>query len=261
MLIYNIRTVPSPPIETLVSTAADNGNGNGNGNNGRVSVATNALRNHYKDEVNASGKVKTNGNGAGNGVGAEGVRPTVEELCFAVDDVGNNWMRVPLRIGEGRMGWEEALVGCLKDVCSVSMSQMIYFRKLMFFSLLRSTPLYALFPVYGSSSSDFVRTTATSQGYLLRDLYSRASLNAAEIPHLHLTAHPHSPLHRPPHDIPTTNPARVHLAMDLGYVLRCRVRGIISSHLVIGLRFCSSCVNLRRRASRCICIWRVVKSS
>lgn len=42
---------------------------------------------------------------------------TVEELTTAMADVGNNWERTPLRHGEGREGWEESLVGCLKDVC------------------------------------------------------------------------------------------------------------------------------------------------
>jgi bromodomain adjacent to zinc finger domain protein 1A len=42
---------------------------------------------------------------------------TIEELTTAMADVGNNWERTPLRHGEGREGWEESLVGCLKDVC------------------------------------------------------------------------------------------------------------------------------------------------
>lgn len=37
-------------------------------------------------------------------------------LNEALADVGNNWERVPLRPSEGRYGWEDALVGCLKDV-------------------------------------------------------------------------------------------------------------------------------------------------
>jgi bromodomain adjacent to zinc finger domain protein 1A len=43
---------------------------------------------------------------------------TVDQLVGAMADVGNNWERVPLRFAEGREGWEDALVGCLKDVCS-----------------------------------------------------------------------------------------------------------------------------------------------
>jgi hypothetical protein len=41
---------------------------------------------------------------------------TIEELTSAMAEVGNNWERVPLRHVEGREGWEDALVGCLKDV-------------------------------------------------------------------------------------------------------------------------------------------------
>lgn len=47
-------------------------------------------------------------------------RPSIEDLVAAMADVGNNWERVPLKHAEGREGWEEALVGCLKDVCFVS---------------------------------------------------------------------------------------------------------------------------------------------
>jgi bromodomain adjacent to zinc finger domain protein 1A len=55
-------------------------------------------------------------------LGEEG-RPTeqfgvsIDDLSAAMADVGNNWERVPLRHTEGREGWEEALLGCLKDVC------------------------------------------------------------------------------------------------------------------------------------------------
>jgi len=41
---------------------------------------------------------------------------TIEDLTAAMADVGNNWERVPLRASEGREGWEDTLVGCLKDV-------------------------------------------------------------------------------------------------------------------------------------------------
>lgn len=41
---------------------------------------------------------------------------SIDELTTAMAEVGNNWERVPLRHTEGREGWEEALVGCLKDV-------------------------------------------------------------------------------------------------------------------------------------------------
>lgn len=40
---------------------------------------------------------------------------TMDMLTACMADVGNNWERVPLRFSEGREGWEEAVVGCLKD--------------------------------------------------------------------------------------------------------------------------------------------------
>lgn len=41
---------------------------------------------------------------------------SLETLTAAMAEVGNNWERVPLRYVEGRDGWEDALLGCLKDV-------------------------------------------------------------------------------------------------------------------------------------------------
>lgn len=41
---------------------------------------------------------------------------TIDQLAAAMADVGNNWERVPLRTQDARAGWEDALVGCLKDV-------------------------------------------------------------------------------------------------------------------------------------------------
>lgn len=46
--------------------------------------------------------------------GVMGVK--TDELVAAMADYGNNWERVALRHAEGREGWEDALVGCLKDV-------------------------------------------------------------------------------------------------------------------------------------------------
>ncbi|KAK0233457.1 chromatin remodeling complex protein [Armillaria fumosa] len=40
---------------------------------------------------------------------------SISNLTAAMADIGNNWERVPLRHAEGRQGWEDALVGCLKD--------------------------------------------------------------------------------------------------------------------------------------------------
>ncbi|KAF7975793.1 hypothetical protein HWV62_8621 [Athelia sp. TMB] len=44
---------------------------------------------------------------------------SIETLTNAMAEVGNNWERVPLRHSEGREGWEDALVGCLKDHATV----------------------------------------------------------------------------------------------------------------------------------------------
>ena len=43
---------------------------------------------------------------------------SVDTLTSAMADLGNNWERAPLRHAEGRDGWEESLIGCLKDVSS-----------------------------------------------------------------------------------------------------------------------------------------------
>ncbi|ETW87436.1 hypothetical protein HETIRDRAFT_431774 [Heterobasidion irregulare TC 32-1] len=47
--------------------------------------------------------------------GGEDLGVTIEQLTAAMVDIGNNWERAPLRHGDGREGWEESLVGCLKD--------------------------------------------------------------------------------------------------------------------------------------------------
>ncbi|KAH9944458.1 chromatin remodeling complex protein [Epithele typhae] len=44
---------------------------------------------------------------------------TIDDLTTAMADVGNNWERAPLRHSEGREGWEESLIGCLKDHATV----------------------------------------------------------------------------------------------------------------------------------------------
>ncbi|KAF9037807.1 chromatin remodeling complex protein [Hymenopellis radicata] len=43
-----------------------------------------------------------------------------DTLTTAMADIGNNWERVPLRLAEGRQGWEDALVGCIKDHATVA---------------------------------------------------------------------------------------------------------------------------------------------
>ena len=41
---------------------------------------------------------------------------SIDILTEAMADVGNNWERVPLKPSDGREGWQDALLGCLKDV-------------------------------------------------------------------------------------------------------------------------------------------------
>lgn len=81
-LIYNLRTVAFQRHSALVSL----------------------LR--LKDELTEEGRSN------------EVFGVSIDDLSAAMADVGNNWERVPLRHAEGREGWEEALLGCLKDVCS-----------------------------------------------------------------------------------------------------------------------------------------------
>ena len=50
---------------------------------------------------------------------------TLEDLIDAAGDVGNNWERAPLRHAEGRDGWEESLIGCLKDVSIILLSSLL----------------------------------------------------------------------------------------------------------------------------------------
>ncbi|KAI0036698.1 chromatin remodeling complex protein [Vararia minispora EC-137] len=50
---------------------------------------------------------------------SEEVGILTSEVVSGLADVGNNWERAPLRYSEGRAGWEESLVGCLKDHATV----------------------------------------------------------------------------------------------------------------------------------------------
>lgn len=40
----------------------------------------------------------------------------LSKLLDVLGDVGNGWERSPLKSAENREGWEDAVVGCLKDV-------------------------------------------------------------------------------------------------------------------------------------------------
>ncbi|EJD04148.1 uncharacterized protein FOMMEDRAFT_140191 [Fomitiporia mediterranea MF3/22] len=47
-------------------------------------------------------------------------QPSVDVLMEALADVGNTWERVPLKHNDGRAGWQDALIGCLKDHATLS---------------------------------------------------------------------------------------------------------------------------------------------
>ncbi|PFH54635.1 hypothetical protein AMATHDRAFT_134914 [Amanita thiersii Skay4041] len=79
-LIYNLRTVPFTRHSALLSLLR--------------------LKEKMEDGEQATTRV---------------LGVTIDELTAAMAEVGNNWERIPLRHTEGRDGWEEALVGCLKD--------------------------------------------------------------------------------------------------------------------------------------------------
>lgn len=85
-LIYNLRTVPFIRHSAVLSLM------------------------HFKEDIDIEDD-KSNEEDAVLGV-------TIAQLTAAMAEVGNNWERVPLRHAEGREGWEEALLGCLKDVSS-----------------------------------------------------------------------------------------------------------------------------------------------
>lgn len=84
-LIYNLRTVPFTRHSAVLSLLHQK-------NNQKVSVDSD------DDDSN------------------DGLDVSVDDLAAAMADIGNSWERVPLRHAEGREGWQDALVGCLKDV-------------------------------------------------------------------------------------------------------------------------------------------------
>lgn len=82
-LIYNLRTVPFQRHSAMLSLL------------------------HHKENLRERGHQQENVFGV-----------SIDELTAAMADIGNNWERVPLRHSEGREGWEDALLGCIKDVCA-----------------------------------------------------------------------------------------------------------------------------------------------
>lgn len=87
-LIYNLRTVPYKRHAAVISLTDDEENPE-----------------HDKESLGVS----------------------IDQLTSALADIGNNWERAPLRHAENREGWEESLIGCLKDV-SCKAQQIIMIR-------------------------------------------------------------------------------------------------------------------------------------
>lgn len=100
---------------------------------------------------------------------------SIEGLSAAMADVGNNWERVPLRHAEGREGWEDALMGCLKDVgrclcpCCIILKSISQHATLANFPRLQEILTRLLFapeptaePLSSSSSSSRVSTPLSS---------------------------------------------------------------------------------------------------
>lgn len=93
-----------------------------------------------------------------------GVR--TEQLTSALAEVGNNWERQPLRVEEGRAGWEEALIGCVKDQATVSAFPLL--RKILVGLLFSSDPPTAdAVPVNEDLTPPLYRVSPRTRYYLL----------------------------------------------------------------------------------------------
>lgn len=75
---------------------------------------------------------------------------TIDQLLKALSDVGNGWERRALKEKDGRKGWEEALVGCIKDV-SPPLGLLMLFLIIKIISR-RSTQQSKVYPAYARYS-------------------------------------------------------------------------------------------------------------
>lgn len=100
---------------------------------------------------------------------------TIDQLAAAMADVGNNWERVPLRVQDARAGWEDALIGCLKDVGG-TMSHLLIAKGLLQHATLGNFPrlrevltrlLFAPEPNVESSSCSSSSRVSTPVSYSL----------------------------------------------------------------------------------------------
>ncbi|TDL28675.1 hypothetical protein BD410DRAFT_893635 [Rickenella mellea] len=98
--------------------------------------------------------------------------PPSKDLVNAMADVGNNWERVPLKHSEGREGWEEALIGCLKDHATVEKFPRL--RHILTHLLLKPTDT-ANSPHPSESHPSTPRSSGTpiTEGYTVTSPYER----------------------------------------------------------------------------------------
>ncbi|OBZ79211.1 hypothetical protein A0H81_00710 [Grifola frondosa] len=97
---------------------------------------------------------------------------SVETLTAAMADVGNNWERAPLRHAEGREGWEESLVGCLKDHANLGNFPRLreVLTRLLFAPEAASEPLASTAPSPLSSPAPGALSVPTAPGLLYHTL-------------------------------------------------------------------------------------------
>lgn len=123
----------------------------------------------------------------------DGLDASADDLAAAMADIGNSWERVPLRHVEGREGWQDALVGCLKDVgchrtfaqffaqlpscysTPTSINSRVCARSLLVLSLLRRRKPRKLHPQRNRLIQDTLRLFSTSHQHRPSDtiLYHR----------------------------------------------------------------------------------------
>ncbi|RDX55953.1 chromatin remodeling complex protein [Lentinus brumalis] len=97
---------------------------------------------------------------------------TIDQLTGAMADVGNNWERAPLRHAEGREGWEESMVGCLKDHANLENFPRLreILTRLLFAPDSPEEPTGSTAPTPHTSPSPLRLTTPTAPGQLYHKL-------------------------------------------------------------------------------------------
>ncbi|RPD82643.1 chromatin remodeling complex protein [Lentinus tigrinus ALCF2SS1-7] len=100
---------------------------------------------------------------------------TIEQLTGAMADIGNNWERAPLRHAEGREGWEESMVGCLKDHANLENFPRLreILTRLLFAPDSLQEPTGSTAPTPYTSPAPLRLTTPTAPGQLYHKLPPR----------------------------------------------------------------------------------------